>query len=435
MAGQEPDETTSRAAIPSGDPLDPDGERFQVDDSIAPDFQATHPIRTAVETFIERTRGLREVIPLISKTASDAEDEARRRKMDALQDAGNHDVDDGRVIDTPARPRLKAGMRTRLLAPKVAATGMLHAERGLRSAMLLMMCAYFDRFIGDMMTAAFEIKPELRRALRREISFADLADLPSINSVHQLVVEKEIEATLRSSRAQQLSWFVSRCGMEPVDEILAAELTDVSEMRNLIAHHGGYVTNRVGFGSAQQQVGMLRHYRAGEPINVTREHIKHTHDVLFTAAVAISQFVWRNLREEQIDAADQSFHDITYTCLALEEFTLANRVLLLSKAFRETSAPARRLVNTVNLAQSYKWIGDQAGCRSVLETEEWELHDTAFRLAVAVLRDEWDVAESFMHECTREGLIDRSEFEDWPVFRAFRDTEHYHRAMETGYPT
>lgn len=405
------------------------------DPIIDPDPRATHPIGTAIEIFVEELRGLREVMPLLSTTAKDAEEDARKQKQDELLRTGLPILEDDRVKALPGRRRLSAGMRTKLLHHQVAATGLLHAERDLGSAMLLMMSAHFDRFVGDMVRAAFEIKPEMRKALRREISFSDLADLPSIDAVQDLVVEKEIEIILHGNRASQIKWFESRCGMREFDRGLAAELSDVAELRNLIAHHGGEVTNRVGFGLRSQKTKLLRPYKAGDSIFVTKEHIDLVHDILFTAAIAISQGVWRNLREDQRPYADHNFHALTYARLALEEFGLARRALLLGIKFRETMSLSARLVNTVNLAQTYKWLGDQDGCDNVLGSEDWEEHEEPFRLAVAVLNDEWESARVLMEKCAKENLVDRAEFEDWPVFRQFRKTEHFRSAFERAYPT
>jgi len=297
-----------------------------------------------------------------------------------------------------------------------------------------MMGAHFDRFIGEMMYAAFEIKPELRKSLRREIAFIELDELPNLAAVHDLVIEKEIEDILHRSRDEQIKWFESRCGMSPFDRDLGGDLADVAGLRNLIAHHGGRVTNKVGFGIRKRRQGFLSQYKVGESVFVNGQDIDAVHDILVTAALSISQNTWRNLRKDQMQSADIVFHELTYTCLALEEFKLAQRMLLLGFKFREAMSLTCRLVSTVNLAQAFKWLGDRAGCLNVLGSEDWNLHEPPYRLSVAVLTENWEEARVLMQQCAEEDLVDQAEFEDWPVFRDFRETEHYQEVFAEVYP-
>lgn len=402
-----------------------DGNETTDDIAIDQEPGATHPIRTALETLVNEMRGLRQVVPLLSNTAKAAEEEARDRKQDAYSQLEQRPYDDEPVKSIPERRRLTAGMRTTVLHPSTDATGFLHAERDLGSAVLMMMGAHFDRFIGEMMQAAFEIKPELRKSLRREIAFVELDQLPNLEAVHNLVIEKEIEDCLHRSRDEQIKWFESRCGMPTFDQDLSGDLADVAGLRNLIAHHGGRVTNKVSFGMRRQRQRFLSQYEVGESVFVNEQDIDAVHDILVAAAVSISQNTWRNLRKDQMQSADVVFHELTYTCLALEEFKLAQRLLLLGFKFRKSMSLNWRLVSTVNLAQAFKWLGDHAGCHNVLGSENWDLHDLPYRLSVSVLNENWEEAKVLMRRCIEEDLVDRAEFEDWPVFREFRKTEQF----------
>jgi hypothetical protein len=297
-----------------------------------------------------------------------------------------------------------------------------------------MMGAHFDRFIGEMMYAAFTIEPELRKSLRREIAFTELDELPNLEAVYDLVIEKEIDDVLHRSRDAQIKWFESRCGMPTFDRDLNGDLADVAGLRNLIAHHGGRVTNKIGLGLRKQRQVFLSQYEVGESVLVSKRDIDAAHDILVAAALSISQNAWRKLRKDQSKSADLVFHEVTYTCLVLEEFELAQRLLLLGFKFREAMSPTYRLVTTVNLAQSFKWLGDYAGCLNVLGSEDWGAQDLPYRLAVAALTEDWQEAKALMRQCVEEDRVGRAEFEDWPVFRAFRKTEHFQDVFAVAYP-
>ena len=388
-----------------------------------------HPIRAAMTIFVDELRGLKEVIPLIGAAARQAEEEARRQKMDAMVELELRPPPEGLVKEVPDRRRLDQGLRTRILLPSITASGLLHAQRDVGSAVLLMMGAHFDRFLGEMVRAAFEIKPSLRQSLRREVSFSELSDLTDIDEVHSLVVEKEIDHVLHLDRAGQVRWFEKRCGMRDFDKDLTGELTEVAELRNLVAHNGGVVTAWVGAGWKKRKAKLLERYRPGDEVEIREEEVNEIHDILIGAATSISQGAWRKLRVDEMEAADRHFHEHTYTRLALEEFELARRLLQLGERHHDSMSHSYRLVRIVNLAQSYKWLGDREACLNVLGREAWESHEHSFQLAASVLEEQWERAEPLMEKCIDEDLVTRAEFEDWPVFRQFRETQHFRRVF------
>jgi len=414
-------------------------DALDADSGVADDRQgsgaplSTHPVWTALEVFVDELRGLRTMIPVLARAAKEAEEEARGRRQNVLGGVDHRIPEDDRARARHDRGPLHASMRTALLEPSVAATGWHFVGRDLSSAALLMMSAHFDRFIGEMIKAALEIKPEVRKSLTIQLSVSDIADLPDLKAVYRIAIEKQVEKVLRDSRGGQVDWFVKR-GMIPIAKELVAELNDVAELRNLIAHHGGEVTNRIGFGLLERKTTFLRRYRAGETITITPDEIALIHDILFVAAVSIAQGVWRNLREDQRGPADKALEVLTYSRLALGEFTLVQRTLDAMHVHRKTMADETKLVNTINLAQAHKWIGDEDGCHAVLERESWDRHEGAFQFAVAVLREEWDPAATLMAQCVEAGQVERAHLEDWPVLRNFRDTPQFRETFRRSYP-
>lgn len=412
------------------------GEIPELDEGLTLDGdpRATHPAAGALEGFVEELRGLREMLPVLSSTAKDAEAQARRRKQSVLQASKPRlALEEDEMKAMEGRHRIAPSMRTALLRPRVEATGWSHAERELGGAVLLKMSAQFDRFVGEMVQAAFAIKPEMTRSLKRELSFTDLRELPDIDAVLQLVIEKEVEKILHEKRSEQIKWFVTRCKMFPLDERLEAELSDIAELRNIVAHHGGRVTSRVGFGWRNRKTPLLHSYEAGQQVTITTEDIVAIHDVLFLVAVLVAQGVWRGLRPEQRHSADEDLHDLTYSRLALDEFALTQRTLSLCAVYTGTMSQSARLVNLVNLAQTYKWLEEPTTCEELLLRENWDDHEPEFRFAVAVLREEWTEAVALMEQCVREDQVDRTEFENWPLLKDFRETDQFQNAFERAY--
>jgi hypothetical protein len=391
---------------------------------------AVDPIGRAVTSLIDELRGLRVSLPVLYKTAKDAEKEIRLRKQ--LGDRPGPDYDDDPPMALGSL-RVYFSVHNDYLPLRVAADGLRQAGRDLSSSMLLMMSAHFDSFVGNMIRAIFELRPEKREVLQRGISFADLDGVSSLGAARALLVEKEIETILRRRRTEQLEWFVSQCGMNPLDDSLISEFADVSALRNVIAHHGGRITNKVAVGIHGRESSLLSRYPVGSQVYITEDDLSAIHDTLFLVSIAISQGIWHEIRPDQSEEADAVFHLVTYTLLALDEFKLAQRTLLIGTRFQEKMGEEYRLRNLINLAQAYKWGGDPRKCEKTLDSEDWSQHDESFRLAAAALKDDWAGAARMMKACIQKNLMDRTSFKSWPLFREFRQTQEYREVYDEAF--
>jgi len=345
-------------------------------------------------------------MPLLSRTARSAEEEARERKQEYLGSLPPYDEAD--YTELPDDHRLIAGKDPEFLRHEVIATGLHHAERDLGSATLLMMGAHFDRFVGDVVRTAFELRPKAMKTVESKVSLAEVNDLGDVALIRDLTIEREVKELLGRPRQEQIAWFESCCEMPPLAEGLSAELDEVTAL------HDPHVN--------------------GGSVFVTKQYVDSAHDTLFLVALSICQGVWRSAQEDQGELADANLHDLTYRLLILEEYELARRALQLVEVFRGAMSEFFRLVNVINLAQAHRWLGDEIGCAEVLASEDWGSHSPPFRLSAVVLQGKWVEAERLMQTCLQESLLTRSAFESWPVFQEFRERPEYRRVFARAFP-
>jgi hypothetical protein len=115
--------------------------------------------------------------------------------------------------------------------------------------------------------------------------------------------------------------------------------------------------------------------------------------------------------------------------LVFEEYELARDLLSFAvHEIKKHSSEHERLIFIINLAQSYKWLGDPDKCEAVLCTQEWTACSPAFLLSACVLRDQYEEAERLMRHATTSNEEAREAFRDWPVYREFRKTPEFKRA-------
>jgi hypothetical protein len=99
------------------------------------------------------------------------------------------------------------------------------------------------------------------------------------------------------------------------------------------------------------------------------------------------------------------------------------------------------MVDTINLAQAYKWNCNQAKTLEVLASEDWSGVSDEFSLAVAVLKDKFDEATSVMMKMGSNGKIDRGDFTRGRFFESSENltssrkrTERYTEILQRSLP-
>ena len=84
----------------------------------------------------------------------------------------------------------------------------------------------------------------------------------------------------------------------------------------------------------------------------------------------------------------------------------------------------RRII-IINRAIAYKFgkVPDKA--EKILKAEDWSSTSNKFRLAVAVLRDDFKRAALLMKKIGKDGEIGIFEYQEWPVFKEFRKSDDF----------
>ena len=88
------------------------------------------------------------------------------------------------------------------------------------------------------------------------------------------------------------------------------------------------------------------------------------------------------------------------------------------------------LVFTVNSAQCYRWAGKKERCAEIMASLDWSAKSDEFRLARAVLAEDWEDAAATVARIGREGKVAKSDYRDWPLFQEFRGRKEFLDAYE-----
>ena len=90
-----------------------------------------------------------------------------------------------------------------------------------------------------------------------------------------------------------------------------------------------------------------------------------------------------------------------------------------------------RLFMEINRCNACRLMGNKARCLELLNKIDTSALGLEYKLAEAILRDEFDQAAILMRSVGAEHhVVNKFAYSDWPIFEQFRDSEQFLNAYE-----
>jgi len=338
------------------------------------------------------------------------------------------DVDAGATEEAceKARHEMPLSKTTDFLQARRAFENASLAGTLLPQSLLVGMVSQHDAFMERLIHWVFTSRPDLRASLKATVAYGECSRLEDLDELLQKLVDDEIHNVLRGSHIAQLAWLGELLGMRlDSDPALLARFREVVQRRHVYAHNAGRVTAR--YLDARRAVEP--DFQPGESglLELSPQVLDAASFTLMEIAVKLWQVVWRKAQPDELDLAEEALYRLAYNLLVFEDFDLAVCVLEFALDQPKYANENIRRKNIVNLAQAYKWRGEEERCRERLKGD-WSAFEESFDLAIAVLKDDFASAERLMLRVGAHGDIVEQAFRDWPLFRRFRESEQFARA-------
>lgn len=307
-----------------------------------------------------------------------------------------------------------------------------HAKALVPRSLMVSLVSQYDAFIGRLLRAIFLAKPDLLNASEKTLSFSQVASFPSIQSIRDHVIEKEIEAVLRTSHSDQIKWMENRFGL-PLTKGLAIwpQFIELTERRNLFVHTDGIVSSQYLSVCKQNGVALDAETKEGTRLGVPQKYFGQAYCCVFELGVKLGHVLWRKLLPEQREVADGNLVSATYELIDRDDNDLALALLDLACGTIKThSSEWFQLAFTINRAQAYKWSGNKQECGNILATVDWSAKGDEFKLGDAALREDWGAAVEIVRRIGISGPITKLNYRDWPLFRELRTQPDFLHAYQ-----
>lgn len=390
----------------------------------SPEQEPTHDkwtIGTVIRTYLDHVDSLASSLEasmfMANATVRSAEDEFRAF---AKEHSSTFEEDDDGFRASFASPyQAQAERLSRVV--KRARIGLELVPRSYVVALV----SEFDAFLGSLVKRVFLSDPRLINDSERTFTVSDLLGFESVDAAKDYILAKEVEALLRKSHDEQFSWLEARFGLPLRKEFPSYKtFIELAERRNLFVHSDGMVSEQ--YLAACSAVGVSPEPSAvvGTRLNVSPEYYRGAHACVSEVIVKLGQVLWRKLFPIESDEADRELIYVTYNLIFERKFDLAAELLgFACETIKRHSSDASRRVLIINRAQAHKWLGDESRCNEILDKEDWSACGDKYTLAIHVLRDEFDLACELMRRIGANGDIGTTEYENWPLFRRFRESD------------
>jgi hypothetical protein len=312
------------------------------------------------------------------------------------------------------------------------------ADELISRSFVVTLVSQFDAYIAALVRALYQIRPDILSLHSKSISYSELIELGSVESVEQRLIEGEIESLLRSSHSEQFKWLEAKFDIKLKEsQENWGRFIELTERRNLFVHADAQVSSQYLRVCSTNKVDLPSDCKIGSRLNVSKEYFESAYSLLAEMGVKLGIILWRKVCPEQQDRADAYLTELIVELIKSEKYLVAKSI---SEAFllnipkgSRTESVSRMMV--INLAQCLKWLGHEQACIELLGKYDWSASAPLYSLGVAVLKDDFATAKKLLKVAMDAESISIKQVRTWPLFRKFRESDEFaalHAPVEIG---
>lgn len=301
---------------------------------------------------------------------------------------------------------------------------------------IVSLISLFDAYIGNLIRNIYTICPEKLNSSDQKISFAELVNYNSIDEAREAIIEVKIESVLRESHHDQFDFLAKELAISTLKEFENwSHFIEITQRRNLFVHSNAFVSSQYLSVCKRHKVKGIENISKGDKLDVSREYFENAFSVFYEIAVKLSQMVLRVLLEKKnesvIEELDTILISIIFDLIAEKRFKIAIALsdFALTPKFKHTDA--NRIYMILNMAQAYKWNGNNEKCAEILNKEDSSAWNNELKMAKEILLDRNEEGMHLMETIgSHSNIFDKEAYRTWPIFNKIRGTEIFKETFQ-----
>ncbi len=296
-------------------------------------------------------------------------------------------------------------------------------------SILVSLISHYDAYLGRLLRTIYIRIPELLNTSDRKLTYEDLVGFNSIESAKEYMIEKEVESVLRGSHIEQFKVMERLFGL-PLTKGLESWpcFIEITERRNLFVHTGGMISSQYLLVCTSQNCKIDEGAVEGSFLSVPQDYFERANECIFEIGVKLGHVLWRKLFSDEREQADSNLLETTFELLVSHKYELAKKISNFACLELKTySSEKLKLMLIVNRSLAYKWSDDDKGARHSMKGVDWSAKSDEFKLANALILDDWDSAFLFMRHLG-DKTVSKDDYRKWPLFKEWRKRDEFKAA-------
>lgn len=301
-----------------------------------------------------------------------------------------------------------------------------NVPEAIEKALFLNLFSSFDAFVGDLISCLFNSNPELYKGLGKQISVSDVLSFDDFGELKEKVLTDEIETIRRKSYVEQFAELEKFFSIPLVKFKNWSSFIELSQRRNLMMHCNGIVSEQYLKICKKEGYVFKSKVSLGEELLLGSDYMQHAFDLMAEVTTKLGQTLWRKAQPTELAMADEQLSSIIYDYLHEKEYNKAICLGEFSMSLPKISSDLSSKINIINLVIAYKMSDEDGKAQKVLESIDWSASINDFKLANAVLSNNFDEAKEFMIKIKGDGeMIIESSYHNFPLFFEFRESKQF----------
>ncbi|HBD94905.1 MAG: hypothetical protein A2015_07565 [Spirochaetes bacterium GWF1_31_7] len=363
--------------------------------------------------FINELECINEMVQIVLPVLK-TKDNEREKKLEELTEKIQEE--DGEIVEAIKEVDIKEFLKN--------IKRLRHAETMFRQSIITSIVTKFDELVTSILKIAYEKNTNWLKNPEKKISYKDLLEIQSLDSLKNDIIEKEIDEIMRDSHFKQISFLDSKLKLGIEEHFKGwLEFLEITERRNIFVHTGGKVSSIYIENCKKWGIKINEDCKEGSYLNASDKYITETFDCFFELSIRLCQAFIRRTFPESFNESDEILNSIGYDLLCEERFQLADKIFDYALSIPSSLASGGEVKYYFLLNKCIALKNTGKDFSTILNSIDWSPFHPKFQFAVSILNDQFEKSKELMEQEAVYKEIDELSFIEWPLLKSFRKTD------------
>lgn len=265
------------------------------------------------------------------------------------------------------------------------------------------------------------------------LSYNQILQFSNLDEAKQSVIDSEVKNFLKKTTNEQLKFLNSTFNINFQSIFKDTDLlNEIILTRHLIVHYGGIATTEYINKLKKLNNGSIEHPNPGDKVVLEPSYIISSWGKIYVAGTMLIHLIAKKSLPDFHKSYDNFINNSAYQNIQKKQ--LGSAIKLLEYATDTHISDTKLLwIIKLNLAQAYKWNGEEDKCNEILDSSEWDVANVLFELCVSSLKNNSELFVQNLKEVARKCLLSITELYEWPIFHTMREHNDFDQWIEEAF--